>query len=348
MLQSTKKFLLLLGSLIAGGLVFGWLTENKAAVQPQFERLGRNLLLQPTSQRSWKSIPRVAVWRIRSEGGTPFFHGPINFKVDVNGRVFVVDYGDLSIKSFSPDGQFLRTFGNGRGERLEEFGSITDLSVDPDGRVFVVDQKNGRITIFNSSGGFIKALRLRMPYRVITDPISGEMIVMLPPDSSYLFGLFNSGGKLLRSFGRFLEKQEENGIALDGWIEPTDGGGFVYAPLYTGFIASYTGKGELRFWRGTLRPNSLPKVVKGTQAMWISGDAEISAQSLSVDGRKIYLLSSITNGLKKIGTVDAYDIMDGRYLYSRRLPERCTQALVRGDYFFTATENSVTKWRLES
>lgn len=346
MIRDTKRFFILLVCVIVCGLFVGWLLEDNTTATVRFEELDQPPLRQAARNRTWKRTPKEAVWRVGGEDNQALLYGPINLKVDARGIVYVIDYGDLSVKSFSPEGRFLTKFGHGRGQGPGEFSSITDLSVDLDGGIMIVDQSNGRITKFDPMGRFVKTLRLQMPYRVVVEPMSGRLVVMLPPGASHLFGLFDPDGKPLRSFGRFLAKQEENSIALDGWIEPTTGGGFVYAPLYAGFIASYSKEGRPRFLVETVDPNPLPKIVKGAEAMWISGDAEIETQSLSVDHREIYLLSSISNGPRLIGTIDAYDTADGRYLYSRRLPEACSWALVRKGFLYTATDTRVTKWRL--
>lgn len=66
-----------------------------------------------------------------------------------DGRVFVADRTDYTIRVFAPDGADLFRFGE-KGEERGQFNSFTDIGISPDGRALAVgDRKGKRVQIFD-------------------------------------------------------------------------------------------------------------------------------------------------------------------------------------------------------
>jgi len=87
-------------------------------------------------------------------GGT--FNEPWGIAVAPDGSVFVADTWNHRIQKFSPDGQFITTWGYfGQGEAPQAFWGPRDIAFDAQGRLYVTDTGNKRIVIFDQHGGYI-------------------------------------------------------------------------------------------------------------------------------------------------------------------------------------------------
>lgn len=342
-------FPLLLTLVIGGGLVGGLVARaGKTEYEPVLASSidGRSLTSQPTSKRVWKPLVARKVFSLASRDEAPLF-GPLQLRVDEQEDLFVLDAGELKIKRFTPDGRFIESYGNGKGQGPGEFLSITDFAVGPDGRVWTADLSNGRLSIFAPGGKLERTVKMEAPpYRLALSSDGFFLMFALLKDS--LFGRFNSQGRLQQAFGRYLVDQQWNSMVLDGVIAPDGAGGFVYAASYAGLIAAYGADGAPRFIAETIDRPELPKIVRTKGRMWVDREAPRTAYNVTVDSGGIHLLGVLTSGVRNVPRLDTYDLATGRYLYSRELPETCARAhLVRG-HLYTVRETSVTKWALGS
>jgi NHL repeat len=90
--------------------------------------------------------------------GPDEFNAPSAVYVAPNGDIFVADgHGgntNARIVKFSPDGEFIKTWGK-KGSAPGEFDIPHTLAMDSRGRLFVGDRQNNRIQIFDQDGVFI-------------------------------------------------------------------------------------------------------------------------------------------------------------------------------------------------
>ena len=346
--MNNRIFFLLLVTVIGVGVLVGGFLQKQSFSETQPAYAGKDLRARPqkTGERSWRPAPEAKVFTLTGENpSTPFF-GPLRAKMDSRGHLFVIDYGDFRIKEFSPDGQFLRAYGSGKGQGPGEFTSLNDVAIGPD-EIWVSDYSNGRISVFALDGRMARTVKTDpQPYRIAVLPPSG-LAIMQPPGAAELFGLFTADGTRQRTFGRFLADQAASSLALDGWLEPDGRGGFVYAGLFASVLAGYDGQGHQRFVTEILDPIPLPKLIRNDKgAKWVDREAPPSTISLSVDGGEIYALRAIPKGLKRSGGLDVYDLSDGSYRYSRKLPESCSWVVMAGDHMITVTDTTVSKWKV--
>lgn len=339
---------MLLVTVIGVGVLAGGFLQKKgfSETQPAYAGDDLSALSQEADERSWRPAPADKVFTLTGEDPSKPFFGPLRAKMDARGHLFVVDYGDLRIKEFSPDGRFLRAYGNGKGQGPGEFTNLNDVAIGPEG-IWVSDYSNGRISVFAPDGRMLRTLKTDpQPYKMALLPPAG-FAVMQPPGAAELFGLFAADGTRRRTFGRFLADQAASSLVLDGWLEPDGRGGFVYAGLYASVLAGYDGQGKQRFLAETLDPIPLPKLIRNDQgAKWVDREAPPSTVSLSVDGGEIYVLRAIPKGLKRSGGLDVHDLADGSYLYSRKLPESCSWVVMAGGHMVTVTDTTVSKWKV--
>jgi hypothetical protein len=344
MSRQTKLYLAAFAAIVSGALIISHLTRaslNPHEVQPNFLSGYDIAALKPQQarERVWKDIPFQKVYSVENLGQ------PEGVREGRDGTLFVLDWADMRIKKYSEGGEFTGALGNGLGTKPGEFVHPTDLSVTEDGQVWVCDP-DGPITAFNPDGSVLKTISPRNRIIRIAHGGGDNFITLPVPTGDHLFAQYADSGELLRTFGRFIENQSENGISLMGWLSEDDSGGFFYAALNVGLIGSYKMNGEPRFLVETIDPLPLPKVqVSSKGSKKVTDKLKVSALSLSVSGDEVYVLSDVKAGEDKRRVIDVYGSRDGSYLYSTRVPAACRRLYVKGEHLYTVGDTSVTKWR---
>ena len=87
-----------------------------------------------------------------SENGQ--FKNPFDIAFDGTGNVYVTDYNNHRIQTFTPDGQFLQTFGTG------QLQSPSSIAIHGD-MVYVGDGYHHRVSVFSCEGKFLKLFGVR-------------------------------------------------------------------------------------------------------------------------------------------------------------------------------------------
>ena len=84
------------------------------------------------------------------------FNRPADVAFDSHGNIYIADgYGNSRIVKFSPDGQYLLSWG-AYGTAPGQFRLPHSVVVDRDDHVFVGDRENARIQIFTPDGKFLR------------------------------------------------------------------------------------------------------------------------------------------------------------------------------------------------
>ena len=339
-------------TLIVAGFLIGGLNERRGHTTIRASLLselnGVSLRKQAGAERIFRQSPVRRAFTLSTEQGTPLY-GPLQVKEGPHEEILVFDQGDLAIKKFSPEGKLLARYGQGKGQGPGEFSSLSDFAADSQGRIWAVDPQNGRLTVFAPQGAVEQTIRLeKPPYRLSLSGDGGYFVTyMLTRDQ--IFGHFAPPQRLTGEFGTFLSEQGLNAILLDGWIVPDRGDGFVYAALYAGVLAAFGPDGQPRFYSELLDRPELPKILRDSKGLrWVDREAPVAAASLSLSPRGIHVLGVWQEGLKYRGALDTYDLKDGAYRESMRLPESCESAVMTARHLYTVGESSVTKWTLGS
>ncbi len=87
--------------------------------------------------------------------GTGQFNEPRAIAVDQQGNIYVADTLNHRIQKFSPQGEFLKAWGEA-GKEQGQFDKPKGIAVGPDGNVYVSDTWNHRIQVFDPEGNFLK------------------------------------------------------------------------------------------------------------------------------------------------------------------------------------------------
>ncbi|GIT44413.1 MAG: hypothetical protein Ct9H300mP11_23490 [Chloroflexota bacterium] len=83
---------------------------------------------------------------------------PWGLTTDIHDNIYVADWGNDTIRKFSPDGLLLASFGTS-GNNDGEFCRPSSVSVDNDGYIYVADWGNERVQVLDADGEFIEKLR---------------------------------------------------------------------------------------------------------------------------------------------------------------------------------------------
>ena len=89
------------------------------------------------------------------QSGYPF-NRPTNVALDrKTGDIFISDgYGNSRVHKYSPDGEYLLSWGQG-GTEPGMFNIVHDIESDTDGRIYVADRENHRVQIFDTEGKYL-------------------------------------------------------------------------------------------------------------------------------------------------------------------------------------------------
>jgi hypothetical protein len=82
------------------------------------------------------------------------FNRPFDVQAADDGTIFVLDWGDITIKVYDKDGTYLRTIGQ-KGQGPGDFGFLLYMTLSSDGRIFIMNTVNRRVTIYNVLGEYL-------------------------------------------------------------------------------------------------------------------------------------------------------------------------------------------------
>ncbi|UCE42341.1 MAG: NHL repeat-containing protein [Candidatus Aminicenantes bacterium] len=126
----------------------------------------------------WKKNPKISLEFVRTIGELDsddenlLFYKPADIVFDTEGNIYVLDAGNHRVQKFSPEGEFISSFGR-KGQGPGEFQMPLSIDFDEKGRIYIPDAHNQRIGIFNSEGTLVESLSMHEhmagPIRVFQD-----------------------------------------------------------------------------------------------------------------------------------------------------------------------------------
>ena len=99
---------------------------------------------------------------------------PQEIKIDKDGNMYVLDWGDTCINVYDEKGIYLRTIGR-KGQGPGEFDTPAYYDISPDGRVFIMDTRNRRVVIFGVEGEYLGGFRLEGFYLGMNTDVQNRM-----------------------------------------------------------------------------------------------------------------------------------------------------------------------------
>ena len=98
---------------------------------------------------------------IGGEGGgaESLLNRPQDLNVDPEGNIFVLDWGDVDIKVFAPDGRLLRKTGK-KGQGPGEFDIPAYFVLSSDSRIFLLSGRQNQVIVLSDTGTYVTSFRL--------------------------------------------------------------------------------------------------------------------------------------------------------------------------------------------
>lgn len=84
---------------------------------------------------------------------------PQDLKVDSQGNLYVLDWGDVDIKVFAPDGTPLWTIGR-KGQGPGEFDIPAYFTLSADDRIFLLSGRQNQVIVLSGTGAYLSSFRL--------------------------------------------------------------------------------------------------------------------------------------------------------------------------------------------
>ena len=102
--------------------------------------------------------------------GAQGFKDPQGLALDPQGNIHIAAYGSDTIKVFTPEGTYVRSYGDVKGP--------SGIAIDEEGYSLVCERSGNCLSIFDPQGNEIHTVgNLYAPYGVALDPISGSLYV---------------------------------------------------------------------------------------------------------------------------------------------------------------------------
>lgn len=174
-------------------------------------------------------------------------NAPYLMKLDSDGCLFVADSGSDRILKFSPEGEFLLSWG-GRGNEKGKFAKPVGIAFDDKGNILVTDNQNSRIQKFTSEGVFIdiwgshenEECEFHLPRGIAADKGNNIYVTDGYPGHSRFpprVQRFSSDGEFIESWG--FEGSEEHMLMFPTGIAVDPAGNILIADTHNHCVQIY-------------------------------------------------------------------------------------------------------------
>ncbi|MGA2533538.1 MAG: 6-bladed beta-propeller [Candidatus Aminicenantales bacterium] len=123
---------------------------------------GVKTITNPDFPRDGRFIAKLTEEMSCGGEGSPeaaLLNKPRFLDVDTQGRVYVMDIGDINIKVYDGQGRFLRSIGR-QGQGPGEFGGVVFFNLMTDGRIGILDFSQSRVIIMTTEGRYVSGFPL--------------------------------------------------------------------------------------------------------------------------------------------------------------------------------------------
>ncbi|MCB1037732.1 MAG: hypothetical protein KDD47_28120 [Acidobacteria bacterium] len=254
--------------------------------------------------------------------------------------LLVMDFHSREIRQLDPQQDEARV-------RVRAARGILDFGADADG-IWWIEEGAPVLRRQDSRGEALEPIPLaQAPHRAASLPNGGLVALNLEPRPE-LFQLYGRDGGPGRPLGRLLAGEVQEPLVLEGSLAASPDGGFVYVPYYLPFLTAYEGNGALRYRRALAGSEAgpPPSVVRGAQGSRnVQPGTRVQAFSVHVTGDRLAVLAQPRGDRKGHRVLDFYDLGDGAYLESLRLPEGARDALWRDGTLYTLHRDGIRRWQ---
>lgn len=316
--MTTKSFIISITGLVI--ILFYFLV----LIQPSEESRGFVRSLDATPELFERSFEVFEQLTTRDLTDTTEVFRPAHVKM-YGDKIYVSDFSDFTIYEYDNEGNQTGKIETGRGRGPGEFQNLTDFDLFRD-TLWAVDSQNFMISSFSAkTGEYITSFSVdHRPYR-ITCLEDGFIVKWLGRE--HLFSKFDYDGNELNRFGQVIDDQMRHVLSLSGAIRSNRKNRFIYIPSYASFVYQYQGDGELI---NVLKaPDGLEfPVTRREGAVSFAPDFSFYRDAYINEPDELYVYTRLPGERNAQGewegdswsTFDKYDLVNGRYVKSIRLP----------------------------
>ena len=243
-----------------------------------------------------------------------------------NNRIYLNDFADFTIYEYNLEGiltgrRIETTRGRGPGEVLH----LTDFDVCGD-TLWIADSQSLRISSFSLETGENIAT-ITTEHRPMRVACLEDAVIVQWLAAELLFSKFDFEGNEMNQFGEIIEDQMMHPLSLDGSLVSNRKDRFVYLPFYAGLIYHYDTDGELINILKSPDGAHFP-ITKRDGPMHMAPDISYMQDGYIDENFTLYVYTIIPGNEKINGewvgksysAIDIYDLVEGTYLESIRLP----------------------------
>ena len=272
---------------------------------------------------------------------------PSTVTADASGYFYVSDLVTWRIQQFDAAGNYVTSFGEGRGEGPGEFTTLLSLGFLGDSLLWFLDYSQ-QINYYRRDGSLIWTERLESRLR--------KLIVQLAiTPSGRRFFMFSSGygdGNFFETKWEGEEKQFGSLQFESGWEVnlPLYGSllaykeSMIYVPDYYPLVIRYDSDGNLVYARTAMDYGLVG------EPEWVTIDGRpgkgpprnrVSSLNPSIDAARLFVHSEFAQA------IDVYDVETGDYLYSVKAPDYDGAYVLNERLYTVQSSSGVSVWTFD-
>lgn len=314
-------------------------------------------------ERHW--LPDPVLSDVFEDVEGDLFGDPLAIKAAPDGGFLVVDWGEYSIRTFSPDGEPRWRFGRS-GEGPGEFSRFLDVEYDSAGRVLVLGERR-RLTVLDSDGSLLETTRtpeVRLA-EIMPSTWSPGSYALMPRDTKEgLWMAVSSTGRVKRLGGKLRLGAVPPGLPSEAWATPLPDGGAAVVYRWSSRMVLLDSHGRVKALVDGIESIPFPEVLTYTpnqdlgdgmtlrRLRRVDPEAPRASRAVAAEGSRIHVLFGGTT-VHAGRIVDTYSIHSGAYMGSYLLPgTRHTDITVLADGRLATLDTeffpTVRLWRLST
>lgn len=307
-------------------------------------------IVQPVEQtlkeRQWRDFEFI------ESGVTTEFLESSNMIFESDSILYAEDLNNFVVKIYDTEARLINSLGAGNGRGPGEFLHISDLRIDESGNVWALDPMNNRATILNSKN--------KDDFQIIEFPVVPLRVIPVGTKEYLLEKRFDNYIKRYTLSGDFIDQLDVlvddpplwSGVLVSNFAIAPDKS-LISALIHINYLVKYSASGDIEYFRKPISPPDIPKILP-----YFANDAgrvnsvdytswEQTTSSVHIVGVEIHVLirdnfvwfphEQRVESRRK--TVDVYNLENGDYKYSYKLPCQLQSMTVSKTYLAGIPEN---------
>ncbi|MGF1669782.1 MAG: 6-bladed beta-propeller [Balneolaceae bacterium] len=301
---------------------------------------------QTLKERQWRDF------EFRESGVSAEFLESNNMVFKSDSILYAEDLNNLVVNIYDTKARLINSLGAGNGRGPGEFLHISDLRIDESGNVWALDPMNNRATILNPKN--------KDNFQIIEFPVVPLRVLPVGTTEYLLEKRFDNYIKRYTLSGDFIDQMEVlvddpplwSGVLVSNFTMAPDKS-IISALIHINYLVKYSVTGTIEYFRKPISSPDFPKIEP-----YYANDVgrvnsvdytswEQTTSGVHIVGDEIHVL--IRNNFvwfpheqrveSRRETVDVYNLENGDYQYSYKLPKQLQSMAVSNTHLAGIPEN---------